>query len=86
MQFEERQRAANLTTPVLNRIPTLDSGDSSTIMVTRLRDGLPRNLGSIPATGKRFISTQNVHNARGAHPAYQMGASDAFRRGKVAES
>jgi hypothetical protein len=56
-------------------------------ILTRLRVGHPKNWGSIPSRGKRFLSLlHNVQTSSGTHPAsYTVGAEVCFLGGKAAE-
>jgi hypothetical protein len=63
--------------------------DSIAGTVIALRFGQPRNLGSMPGTGKKFFS-QSVHTGCGAHPAlvfngYQGPSLGVKRQGREAD-
>ena len=65
------------------RVQTMKSPDSSVSLVTRQRDGHPRNRGSIPRIGKKFISFPKRPDMSSDPPSFICnGHWDSFLRVK----
>jgi hypothetical protein len=65
------------------RVQTMKSPDSSVSLVPRQRDGHPRNLGSIPRIGKKFISFPKRPDRSSDPPSFTFnGHGDTFLRDK----
>jgi hypothetical protein len=64
-----------------SRVQTMRSPDSSVSLVTRQRDGHPRNRGSIPSRGKRFISFPKVRTGPQTHSASYSAGTETLSSG-----